>query len=89
MKVIKTAKENNNVWRKQVTCSGKGWSQGGKTPCWSLLEIGPEDIKARNHTDISGCTDTYYGFECCKCGCFTELPSNQIPEDVKHAAKKY
>lgn len=89
MKVIATADKNENIWKHQYTCTGKGWEQHGKHPCGALLEIEATDLFKRNHTDYSGCTDTYYGFECCECGCFTEINTKDIPNEVLHMAKKY
>lgn len=88
MKLIAEAKNNPNLFKMEVTCSGKGWHQDGK-PCYRLWEINAYDVKSRKHTDISGETDIYYGFVCPTCGCFTELNSKDIPMEVKNIAREY
>ena len=88
MRKLANASENPNIWKKEVTCTGAGWQQTG-TPCHSLFEIDARDIKRRTHTDYGGGTDTYYGFVCPDCGCFTEIPSKDIPSHVKSNAPKY
>lgn len=89
MKVIAKAKNNPNIWHDKFTCTGAGWDQDGKIPCGCLLDVQATDIQYRNHTDISGFTDTYYGFVCCECGCFTEIPIKKIPIQVEKFAKPY
>lgn len=89
MRVIKRGKHNPNNWKKEYTCTGKGWDQHGATPCGALLEVSAQDIRSRSHTDLSGCTDIYYGFICPICGCFTEVNSAELPPEVKTNARKY
>ena len=89
MKLIAEAKDNQSLFKMEATCSGKGWNQDGKKPCFRLWEINASDIKSRKHTDISGETDVYYGFVCPTCGCFTELENKEIPMEVKNMARKY
>lgn len=88
-KVIAEANENPNLWKKQVTCTGEGWDQEGKVPCRRLIEIDERDVQYRNHTDYAGDTDTYYGFTCPACKCFTELMNSSIPTRVKSQAIEY
>ena len=88
MRVLEFGKDNPNVWKKEFTCTGKGWQQK-KTPCGALLEVSAQDIQYRTHTDISGFTDVYYGFTCPLCGCFTEIPTSQVPSSVRTTASKY
>lgn len=87
----KLADEKNNpqLWKMEVTCSGKGWNQNGKCPCYALWEVTAMDIRKRTHTDYGGGTDTYYGFVCPDCGCFTEISEKDIPHDVKSHAPAY
>lgn len=89
MRKIATKYENKNLWKIEVTCDGNGWNQNGKSPCYSLFEVECFDIRKRIHTDISGCSDTYYGFVCPDCGCFTEISSKKIPFDVRSKAINY
>lgn len=88
-KILKKAIDNPELWNMEVTCTGKGWYQNGKQPCYSLLEIYPYDILKRSSTDISGISDTYYGFICPKCGCFTELDTSKIPSHILTNTRQY
>lgn len=89
MKKLADAKDNPQLWKTEATCSGKGWDQSGKIPCYALWEVTAKDIKKRSHTDYGGGTDTYYGFVCPDCGCFTELPEKDIPHEVRSHAATY
>ena len=88
MKVLAEGNKNPNLWKIKATCSGRGWAQTNK-PCGALLEVSELDILKRKHTDISGSTDIYYGFRCPICGCFTEIPFNQVPDRVQNQANFY
>lgn len=87
-RVLKQANENLDLWRKEVTCTGAGWEQHGCRPCGSLIEVLATDIVARKYTDISGVTDTYYGFYCPQCGSFTELSFESVPYEIRSMANK-
>lgn len=89
MKKIANGNENPNQWKIQATCTGKGWNQNHKVPCNALFELNQSDIYFRTYTDYGGGTDTYYGFICPDCGCFTELNSNDLPSYIKSSAKSY
>lgn len=89
MRKIANGNDNPNKWTMQATCTGAGWSQKGRGPCYSLFELDGRDIYKRSHTDYGGCTDTYYGFICPDCGCFTEIPKEKLPSGVRSNAKKY
>ena len=82
-------KDNPNLWKMELTCSGQGWSQGNKTPCYALWEVTALDIKRRSHKDYGGGTETYYGFVCPDCGCFTEISDKIIPHDIRSHAPAY
>lgn len=86
-RVLKEAQDNAQLWRGELTCTGAGWQQTGK-PCGRLIEVLASDVEARGHTDMTGCRDTYYGFRCPACGCWTEIPSGDLPYDVKSMADK-
>lgn len=88
MKVLKTGEENSKLWKIEDTCTGKGWDQGSNVPCGASLEISALDIQYRTHADYSGYTDTYYGFICPICKCFTEISTNDIPKYVLNSATK-
>ena len=89
MRKLANGNENTKKWSLEATCTGMGWDQLGKTPCNALFELNQGDIYQRKHTDYSGCTDTYYGFICPDCGCFTELKSSDIPSFVRNTAKNF
>ena len=89
MKKLAQGKNNPHLWRTEATCNGKGWDQNGKNPCYALWEVTALDIRKRTHMDYGGGTDTYYGFVCPDCGCFTELSEKGIPHEVKNNAPVY
>lgn len=89
MRLLAEANENPEIFKMKATCSGKGWIQEGKNPCYRLWEIDATDVLKRVSSNIDGYLDVYYGFVCPKCGCFTELEASEIPDYVKNGAKKY
>lgn len=89
MKVLKRPEKNQVLWSKEYTCTGRGWIQNGKTPCGCLLSVSITDIRRRFHTDITGETDSYFGFICSECGCFTEIPYKDIPSELHNMIKDY
>lgn len=89
MKKIASARENSEIFKIKATCSGSGWDQGSRVPCYSLWEVSAADIQKRTHTDHGGTTDAYYGFTCPECGCFTELDEKEIPYDIRTKARTY
>lgn len=89
MRKLADAKENPHIFRTEQTCTGKGWNQNGKVPCYSLWEISAADIMKRTSSDYSGDTETSYGFVCPDCGCFTEIAANKLPWHVKSNATTY
>lgn len=88
MRKLASASENPNIWKIEASCTGAGWQQS-RTPCNALYEINATDIKKRTHTDYGGGTDTYYGFVCPDCGCFTEISESKIPYNVRSHAPMY
>ena len=64
MKKLATAEENPELFKMKAICSGEGWEQEERKPCYQLWEISALDIEKRSHTDYDGGTDTYYGFVC-------------------------
>lgn len=71
-------------WSIEARCMGAlDWEKLGKPrkPCYSKLKLEDGDIVRR-----IGSGETYYGFICPKCKCFTELPEEEIPENVKEYA---
>jgi len=88
MKVLKSGAENDAAWRKEEICTGFGWKQN-TTPCGALLELSNGDLLKRIHTDYSGESETYYGFVCPVCGCFTEVNESKYPSYILSNAKLY
>lgn len=71
-----------------VTCTGKGWDQNGKKPCYSIWDLDSGVILSREYTRYGEDYPTkYYGFFCPECHCFTELNEKLIPHDVKKNCK--
>lgn len=89
MRLIATRENNIDKWSIQETCTGRGWDQNGKSPCLALFEIDASDIYARIHHDYGGGSDTYYGFVCPRCGCFTEISNRRLPSYVRANARRY
>ena len=71
-----------------VMCTGKGWEQNGKKPCYSVWDLDSADILIRKHTAYGDSyPTTYYGFICPECHCFTELDANLLPHDIRKNCK--
>jgi len=64
-------------WSLDVRCNGYGWGQKQK-PCYGKFRLIDGDILKRKTQE-----DTYYGFICPDCHCFTEIAEKQIPKEVK------
>ena len=88
-KILQSARNNPQIWRKEVTCTGDGWTQKKNfPPCYILLEITVFDIRKRIRYKNKKAVVTY-GFICPSCRCFTEIQKNEIPDNIKAFAKKY
>lgn len=85
-RVIAEAKDNPDLWRKRITCTGYGWQQVNK-PCGRLIEIDATDVLQRHHRSY-GEAEIYYGFICPCCGCFTQI-TGEIPLSVRSMATEY
>lgn len=66
-----------------VTCTGKGWDQNDKRPCYSIWDLDSGDIVKREYLTAFDETAFSYGFICPECHCFTEINEKLIPEEVK------
>lgn len=86
MKIIKENKPKK--WSKQVTCTGKGWRQGGKIPCGSVLEIDENDVVFREWFKYPDSEGVDFGFLCPLCGCFTPLDC-ELDHYIMSKAKKF
>lgn len=89
MRLIAEANNNPELFSIQVSCTGHGWDQGFRTPCGRLWEITARDILRREHKDYAGYSDSYYGFICPKCGCFTEIESSKLKGFPTQMARIY
>lgn len=85
---MKLLEEGNykSDWTMNATCTGKGWDQKNP-PCFSKYLIESNDILKRRYTDMGGDSETFYGFVCPKCHCFTEIAI--VPYDVQTFAQDY
>lgn len=86
---MKELGRKNCSWKIERMCSGRGWDQNGKSPCRTLWQVEEDDIQFRIHKDYGGGSETYYGFTCPTCGCFTEIDTKDIPHFVKCHAKLF
>lgn len=89
MKLIAEADQNPELFSIKISCTGARWNQDNRTPCGRLWELNATDILKRNYTDYAGGSETYYGFVCPKCGCFTEIQSSELKGFPMSMAKSY
>lgn len=84
MKVVK--KSDKPFWSIEVQCTGAGnqYNNGkkGKAPCGSLLEVNADDIYITKHYSY-GEVDRFYTIKCPECGCETDIPSKNIPAEIR------
>ena len=80
MEIIKKGDTN---WSLEVVCTGEGWNNFEKTPCFSILKLNKEDIYKRSYHQYEKGTKHTYGFICPVCHCFTEIDKSQISEYIK------
>lgn len=79
---VKESKVTHKLWRKRITCNGKGsWHLQDKTnPCGNNITIDERDIRKRG--------SSYYGIICPFCKSFNEVAAFELPERVKEKAMK-
>lgn len=87
MRILEECPDNMG-WKTVQFCTGYGWDQGNRRPCGAKLEVADKDIRKRAYTDYTGCADSYYGFVCPICGCFTEISTRDIPLMARQFADK-
>lgn len=63
---------------KDIECTANGWYKSHR-PCHSRFTLYDGDIVKRKIYD----DEIYYGFICEKCGNFTEIDANLIPDEIK------
>lgn len=66
-----------------VMCTGKGWNQNGKKPCYSVWDLDSGDIVKREYPDDFNSIAISYGFICPECHCFTQIDERLIPRSIK------
>ena len=91
MEVIKKGDYKLRDWFMEVECNGLGyWNK--RKPCHSILKLEDGDILYLDCIEHHGpgVTQYYhqYGFICCECNCFTEVSTEQIPQEVLEYATK-
>ena len=72
----------------ELECTGSYEYQNKRKPCHSILKIEDGDIvklecEKYPKLGIPGEKYDLFGFVCCECHCFTEVPSTQIPKEVR------
>lgn len=67
-------------WSMEARCNAEGWRQKNK-PCYSKFRLEDGDIVKRYARETM-----WYGFICPKCKCFTEIPEEKIPDNIKEYA---
>ena len=85
MKVLKYGKDNPNLKKIEVTCTGKGFAD--QTPCASLLEITGLDLRVGTQKDYGNFTTKYYYIICSECGTKTEISEKDLTPEMKELAK--
>lgn len=76
-------KKGNSCWSLEVKCTGNGWNNLEKDPCFSILKLNKEDIYKRSYHQYEKGKQQTYGFICPVCHCFTEIDRNLIPAYTK------
>ena len=86
MQVLKQGDYKLKDWSLEVECTGKGYNNK-KKPCHSTLKLEDGDIVRLNCKESDGLGINKYwcvwGFICCECHCFTEVPSELIPDEIR------
>ena len=88
MEILRKGKPSAADWTFEIECRGDDGYEGHfRMPCQSLLRIGSQDIVRFMHGKyVVGCRDKTwysYGVVCSVCGCFTAIPAEQIPEEIR------
>lgn len=78
MRVIAEKKDNPEIPRMNVSCTGNGFLRSDGKGCGRLLEITPMDVKSGVTHDYDGGTDTYYYIRCPVCSHKTEVYYSQM-----------
>lgn len=74
-------KEN---WKMKALCEG-GLIKG-ENPCGNIWEISGKDLKVTTINVMGECELECIGVRCPKCGTFTELSYEDVPDDIKERA---
>ena len=84
MKVLKTGSQNDQLERKQITCTGKGFSN--QRPCGALLEYTGLDVKRGIHHDYGNDCSEYFYIICPECNSKTEISTKELSSQMKDLA---
>lgn len=91
MEVLKKGHYKLKDWFIEVDCTGEGYRNKSK-PCFSTLKVEDGDIVLLDYEESGSPGVVYrahcYGFICCECNCFTEVPEHRIPEVVRDYCTK-
>ena len=83
MEIIEEGNSKDPNWSLEINCTGAGWDQNNKRPCYSKLKLSSSDIVRRDCEPYGGSREINYGFICTKCKCFTEISEEKIPGNIK------
>lgn len=83
---VLTQSEQIKDWSLETKCTGIGYANKHK-PCLTPLKLEKGDIVKLYQKEPMGYSVfkywLSYGFICCKCHCFTEVPAHLIPSKVR------
>ena len=86
MQILKKGNYKSKSWSLETECTGIGYANKHK-PCHSPIKLEDGDIVKLNHKKPMGYGIfkywLSYGFICCECHCFTEIPAHLIPSEVR------
>ncbi len=86
MQILKRDDSKLKDWSLEVECTGIGYDNKNK-PCYSPLKLEDSDIvKLRQKESLGENASRHwlsYGFICCQCNCFTEIPGYIIPSAIR------
>lgn len=88
MQILERGSKKLRDWSLETECTGSGFDNTNK-PCHSTLKLEDGDIiMLHREKSIGNGVFKYwrsYGFICCECHCFTEIPESLIPSEVRES----
>lgn len=86
MQILKQGDYKLKDWSLETECTGIGHTNKHK-PCHSTIKLEDGDIVKLHQKEPMGYgVFKYwlsYGFICCECHCFTEIPAHLIPSEIR------